>query len=121
MPGGRGPPAAEDHAGFEEAERGASSQLDCFGRFTVLVHQDGKANGFVLHEGGGELAVPRTDSNDLCPRRLDLFLMATQLRRGLPAEDSAEMAQEVQHHRLSCPVVTQTVRIAFMVFEGDVA
>ena len=43
--------------------------------------------------------------------------MATQLRRCLSAEDSAEVAKEVQHHGLLGPEVTEPVRYSLVVLQ----
>ena len=69
----------------------------------VIVYQHGVRNLVVLDEGARIDRIPRADHDHFGAELADLVVAVAQLRGVLPAQQSTEVTQEHQDHRLICP------------------
>ena len=103
----------------EEPERVHSWDGCRAGGRGIVVDENGERDAIVLHEVGCISLVPGAHRDDLGPEPLDLFVVLTQLRGVLPAEQSAEVAEKDQHDRPVLPVSPEPMRLSGGVVQLD--
>ena len=86
----------------------------------MVVDEHGERDPLLGHERGGVAAIPGADGDDLAPAVPDAGVAVAQLRDMLPAEQSAEVAEEHERDRPVGPVVPEPVAGTLGVFELDV-
>ena len=114
------PPRAAEAAGVEQQpERVHLGQGRRDRRVGVVVDEHGEREVLLLDQIGCVGTVPGTDRHHLGAEAADLVVVLTQLRGVLPAEQSAEVAQEDQYDGPILPVVTEPMVLARGVLELD--
>jgi len=88
-------------------------------RVGVVVDEHWEREVLLLDQIGCVGTVPGTDRHHLGAEAADLVVVLTQLRGVLPAEQSAEVAQEDQYDGPILPVVTEPMVLARGVLELD--
>ena len=114
------PSRATEAAGVEQqAERVHLGQGRRDRRVRIVVDEHGVGKVLLFDEIGRVGAVPGADRHHLGAEAADLVVVLTQLRGVLPAEQSAEVAQEDQYDGPILPVVTEPMVLARGVLELD--